>query len=207
MGFHVDELPSGLQLCKDGERGGAMLRPQDLKRRLQQGKKLLLARACKAAPGITVLDATAGFGLDGLTLAALGCSVTLCERHPLVFEILVDGLRRLGPAPDAPGEVEAVRAEARLILEQEGLYDVIYLDPIFPERSKKALPNKRARYLAELVGHDESPHEELVRLALARARERVVVKRRLHDPEAGPDGRKPDFVLAGKSVRFDVYRP
>ena len=201
-GFTLDRTVSGVQLCKSGERGGAMLHARDLSRRLQQGRRLLLARACAAAPGVSVLDATAGFGLDGLTLAALGCSVTLCERDPLVFELLQDGVGRLGPTESEEGEAEVVHAEARDFLREPRRYDVVYLDPIFPERGKTALPGKRARYLAELVGHDTEALEELLALALARAKKRVVVKRRRLDPEA----RKPDFVIQGRSVRFDVYR-
>ena len=114
--FHLERDSSGLQLQKSGERGGVGLSERDLQRRLRQGKRLLLARACAAGPGVSVLDATAGFGLDGLTLSALGCSVTLCERHPMVYELLEDAAHRLGSGALARGEIELMEADAREVL-------------------------------------------------------------------------------------------
>ena len=108
--FHLERETSGLQLHSSGERGGVRLSDDDLRRRLRQGKRLLLARACAAGPGVTVLDATAGFGLDGLTLSALGCSVTLCERHPMVYALLEDGALRLGSGALARGDIKLLQA-------------------------------------------------------------------------------------------------
>jgi len=200
--FHLERETSGLQLHSSGERGGVRLSDNDLRRRLRQGKRLLLARACAAGPGVSVLDATAGFGLDGLTLSALGCSVTLCERHPMVYALLEDGALRLGSGALARGDIKLLQADARDVLHGPDCYDVVYLDPIFPPRGKSALPNKRARYLAELVGREQESVTELVAQARRRARRRVVVKRRRLDPELG----SPTFALHGRAVRFDVYQ-
>ena len=41
-----------------------------------------------------VLDLTAGLGRDGFVLASLGASVSMLERHPIVFVLLDDGLAR-----------------------------------------------------------------------------------------------------------------
>lgn len=44
----------------------------------------------------SVLDATAGLGRDALVLAALGCEVTLQERHPIVAALLQHALQHDG---------------------------------------------------------------------------------------------------------------
>lgn len=169
----------------------------------------LLARAVgvKGKPLPRVLDATAGLGRDAFMLASLGCEVSLCERHPVVHALLADGLRRAG-------EVGAFEAISRMRLHAEDAaahlqdpasaqkYDVIVLDPMFPERSKSALVKKPMRLFHALVGADEDAGE-LLTLALSRAVRRVVVKRPLHAEYLA--GRKPTLDYRGKAVRFDVY--
>ena len=80
--------------------------------------------------------------------------------------------------------------------------DVVYLDPMFPERTKHALVKKEMRLFRDVVG-DDMDADALMELALEVARKRVVVKRpRKADSVAG---RKPGYQLLGKSSRFDVY--
>ena len=78
------------RLClraRDGGRG-VCLDIEDVRRRLKQGRQLALAKACGVRPDWAVLDAMAGLGLDGITLAALGCRVTMVERDPSLFAML-----------------------------------------------------------------------------------------------------------------------
>ncbi|MGD9889592.1 MAG: class I SAM-dependent methyltransferase [Halothiobacillaceae bacterium] len=168
----------------------------------------LLARAVgiKGHPLPRVLDATAGLGRDAFMLASLGCEVVLCERHPVVHALLADGLRR--------GHEDGLAALSRMRLCPEdaavhlaaaasaGAYDVIVLDPMFPERMKSALVKKPMRMFHALVGADEDA-AGLLELALSCALRRVVVKRPLHAEHLG--GRVPSLDYRGKAVRFDVY--
>jgi 16S rRNA (guanine1516-N2)-methyltransferase len=199
--FRLESTDGGLVLVRGGDRKGVALESRDLSRRLKQGRRLLLARACDARDGVSVLDAMAGLGLDGLTLARLGCTVTLCERHPMVHDLLRDGAVRLAPELVGTGAITIVHADASDLLRSGARYDVVYFDPMFPPRSKSALPSKRSAYLADLVGCS-GPLAPLIELARECARLRVVVKRRRHDAPVI----EPDFQLIGRSVRFDVYR-
>lgn len=168
----------------------------------------LLARAVgvKGSPLPRVLDATAGLGRDAFMLASLGCEVTLCERHPVVHALLADGLLR------AAEQGLAALSRMRLCAEDAavhvldplsmGAYDVIVLDPMFPERSKSALVKKPMRLFHALVGADEDAGL-LLETALSRALRRVVVKRPLHAEHLA--GRAPTLDYRGKAVRFDVY--
>ena len=87
---------------------------------------------------------------------------------------------------------------------QKGRPDVVYLDPMYPERRKTAAVKKEMAYFHDLVGaaQDEA---ELLDTALNTAKKRIVVKR----PRLGEflDGRKPAYQYTGKSTRFDVYLP
>jgi 16S rRNA (guanine1516-N2)-methyltransferase len=73
---------------------------------------------------------------------------------------------------------------------------------MYPERNKTALPKKNMLWLRELVGSD-SDAANLLPLALARVKQRVVVKRpRLAETISEI---KPSLAITGSSCRFDVY--
>ena len=156
---------------------------------------MAIARACGARPGLTVLDAMAGWGADGLVLAAAGCAVTMTESHPMVFAMLVDLLERC--APHVP--VECGDARRRI----PSGFDVVYLDPMFEPHRKTALPGRPMQVLRDIVGRDAPDLGEILALARRHARDRVVMKRHAHARAVGV----PDWRIPGRTVRFDVYRP
>ncbi len=211
--LHVDG--DGLALRRRGDRLGVRLQRAEIERRLRQGRKLALAKAVGIRPGLHVLDGMAGFGLDGMTLAALGASVVMLERHPVVFAMLQDALSRCRELVTANGGAAAARHDdvSGTLADATVRYDVVYLDPMFPAERRTALPNKRLQLLAALL-HSEPlsalPAPDLAD-ALACACERVVVKRGRSDPpltvETPAHGaRGPAWQIVSRSVRFDVYR-
>ena len=175
------------------------------------GAERLLAGAIGLRHGYrpAVLDATAGLGTDAFVLAALGCSVTLLERRPIIAALLADGLRRAratdGPAAAAAGRMSLAVCEAQVHLAAPAAAhapEVICLDPMFPPRRKAALGRKEMRFLHDLAGPDTDA-DALLPMALGRAVRRVVVKRPRHAPPLG--GREPDYRMEGRSMRFDVH--
>jgi 16S rRNA (guanine1516-N2)-methyltransferase len=176
--------------------GGVWVLPGEVERRAAQGGDL--ARACGVSRDFRprVLDAMAGWGIDGLVLASRGCQVTLVERHPLVSALQEDLARRIG------AEVTCRCGDGFQALHASPAFDVIYLDPMFPQRAKGALPGKRLQVLALLAQPDPRPLSSWLQAAVAAARRRVVLKRRDKDPLIAP----PDWQIRGRSVRFDVYR-
>lgn len=175
------------------------------------GNKQLLARAIGIKSGIrpTVLDATAGLGVDAFILASLGCEVVMLERSPIIGALLQDGLDRFKKSSQSKNtkmNLHILQASDYL---DEILHakikkpDVIYLDPMYPERQKAALGKKSMRILHELVGEDKDAAEVLA-LALQCAKKRVVVKRPSYAANLGL--LKPDLVFSlGGSCRYDVY--
>jgi 16S rRNA (guanine1516-N2)-methyltransferase len=156
----------------------------------------------------TVLDATAGLGRDAFILATLGCRVILVERSPLIAALLRDGLVRALADDNTRAAAERMqlhRGDAVAIMERCAEHDrpdVIYLDPMYPHRSKSALVKKEMRVVRALVGEDmDAP--QLLEAALRVARKRVVVKR----PRSAPalPGIAPSHSLLGSTTRFDVY--
>jgi 16S rRNA (guanine1516-N2)-methyltransferase len=191
-----------LQLHHRNDAGGVCLMIDDVRRRLRQGRKLALAKACGVRSDLRVLDAMAGFGLDGITLAALGCSVVMVERDPLLYALLNDAVARARVELPLAASIECCAGDARDVICADTPFDTIYLDPMFPIRDKHALPRKSAQLLADLLGAPPDDLLELIASAKRSARVRVVVKRRRHDPVLAA----PDWQIVGRSVRFDVYR-
>lgn len=151
-----------------------------------------------------VIDATAGLGRDAFVLAAIGCEVTLVERHPIVRALLADGLKRAYLDAEIG---ELMRSNMRLAAEHtiETLCDkadVVYLDPMYPHKQKSALVKKEMRVFQHLVGADLDADLFLDR-AKALAKKRVVVKR--PDYAAFLAECKPDFSQTTKNHRFDIY--
>jgi 16S rRNA (guanine1516-N2)-methyltransferase len=174
------------------------------------GKGQAIARAVglKKLRKPRVADVTAGLGRDAFVLAALGCDVTLVERSPVVHVLLQDGLKRAFESDDIHvreilSRMHLVHADSLEWLDsQEERFDVITLDPMFPERRKSALVKKEMRFFHDLIGSD-SDAAGLLELARSRCRHRVVVKR---PARAMPLANlEPSFSITGKSTRFDIY--
>lgn len=169
-------------------------------------RKELLARAVGKHPREqpVLVDATAGLGRDSFILAALGYEITLIERSPIIHALLHDACER------AKKDVRTASILNRMRLIQadsaawmaDNASDIIYLDPMFPERKKSASVKKEMVFMQQLLGNDDNANE-LFAIASRCAGNRIIVKRpRLAQNIAN---KNPDFSLAGKSSRFDVY--
>ena len=219
---------AGLELVRTSEglalTDGTMELRADFSRmlpRLKQGRlqQELLVKAARAK-GVEhpwAIDATAGFGEDSLLLAAAGFTVDLYEQDCVIAALLQDALDRAADDQALADAVARMRLHAgedsiaglrqtAASIEQSELAapDVVYLDPMFPERTKSAAVKKKF----QLLHHLEQPcadEETLVEAALAVHPRKVVIKR----PVKGPllAGMKPSYQLAGKAVRYDVLVP
>jgi len=156
---------------------------------------------------LQVIDATAGFGSDAAVLAHLGCQVQMIERSPILCALLQDGLdRAIQAGIEFSSRLTLVCIDAKCFLsslvEEGRQVDIVYLDPMFPVRSKTALAKKEMRILKQLVGTDQDA-SMLFSLAKKCARKRVVVKR----PKLAPTlvEQPASVVFQAKACRFDVY--
>ena len=173
------------------------------------GRELLVRAArVRGVPGPRAVDATAGLGEDSLLLAAAGFTVTLFEQDPVIAALLRDALGRAADDPwlsGIVGRMELVEGDSVSGLRALGFSpDVVFLDPMFPERTKSAAVKKKF----QLLHHLERPCDnegELLDAALAARPRKVVIKR----PPKGPwlAGAKPSHSVAGKAVRYDVIVP
>ncbi len=177
------------------------------RRQFGGGKKQPLARAIglssKKIPN--VIDATAGMGRDSFVLASLGCKVQMIERSPVIAALLQDALDRARQDVDVceiADRLSVICADASGYLANVQMEDVIYLDPMYPEKRKSAAVKKDMRALQMLVGADQDSHK-LLEAALKKAKHRAVVKR---PKQADPiDGQQPNSSISSPNTRYDIY--
>ena len=209
-GFELRRDDEGLALVGDGMvlRADFMrllprLRPDRLGREL-----LVRAARVRGVEAPTAVDATAGLGEDSLLLAAAGFTVTMFEKDPVIAALLRDALERAASDPQLAGvaaRMTLVEGDSVAGLrELDFSPDVVFLDPMFPERTKSAAVKKKFQLLHHLE-HPCANEEELLDAALAAHPRKIVIKR----PPKGPwlAGVKPSHSIAGKAVRYDVIVP
>jgi 16S rRNA (guanine1516-N2)-methyltransferase len=160
-------------------------------------KKHGLIKACRPESGVKILDLTAGWGRDSAILARFGAEVLMLERQGAMAALLADGLKRF----DFGGLLKLNYIDAKDYLNNtDESFDVIYIDPMHPQRQKSALVKKDMQALQQLFGADLDA-KELIDLAMGRAKKRVVVKW----PQKLLALIKPKHSINGSTVRFDIY--
>lgn len=174
-------------------------------------RKEALARALglKNKTPKNIIDATGGLARDSYILAALGFSVTVLERSPIIYTLMTDALAR-GLHQTANqmilSRIHPIHTDAITYLQSlkpTDRPDIIYLDPMFPPRKKSALPKQDMLIFHDIVGEDTDA-DALLYAALSCAKERVVVKRPRHALSLSGNS-APSFSLKGSSSRFDIY--
>lgn len=212
-------LPEGLELRRD-EQGLALvadgvelrgdfarmlprLRPDRLSKEL-----LVRAARVRGVEKPVAVDATAGLGEDSLLLAAAGFSVVLYERDAVIAALLEDALARAlddSRLADVASRMTLVKGDsAKLLASMDISPDVVFLDPMFPERRRKAATNKKLQLFQRLERPCDN-ETELLQAAMATYPRKVVVKRPLKGPYLA--GVKPSSSLMGKVVRYDIVVP
>lgn len=166
----------------------------------------LLARAMGKRPEDkpVIVDATAGLGRDSFLLASLGFQVIMLEQSPILHALLLNALYRAQSHPhtaEIAARMQLIQANSTEWLTGKQV-DIVYLDPMFPERQKSASCKKEMVILQNLLGKEDK-NQNLFDAAFACAKWRVVVKRPRLAEYVTPLA--PHFSLLGKSSRFDIY--
>lgn len=181
------------------------------------GRGQSIAKAIGLKQGSTppnVLDATAGLAKDAYVLACLGCSMTLVERSPIITELIRDAIKRAiedehfqtilkkGFKVINKSSIDYLTKLSNESLDISNHPDVIYLDPMYPDKKKSASVKKNMQILQKLLGKDEDT-QALLDISLKIAKKRVVVKR----PKGAENltELKPSYTVESKKTRYDIY--
>jgi len=166
------------------------------------GEHLIKACRLKSQPSCRILDTTCGMGKDSFLLYKAGLTVTATEKNPVVHALLTDGLSRYIKSTQEAG-FKLLQADALTVMNTQS-FDVIYLDPMFPDKAKSAKAKKDMQLFQKLHQQAEDNAQELLAHALTADCQRVVIKRPIH---AKPlIQKKPTFQIAGKTCRFEAFQ-
>ena len=153
-----------------------------------------------------IWDLTAGWCVDAWHLCNNGHSVQALEQNPVVFAMTRDALERsadsviknqlsvsFGEAKDWLGNPPQARPQ------------VIYLDPMYPQKQKKSAAVAKPLQFLKLMCEEteDDTLQSLVLDSLKIATRRVVVKRPIK--AAAVANKKLSGSTRGKLVRFDIY--
>lgn len=158
----------------------------------------------------SVWDCTLGSGADSLLLLILGMrqnfSLTSFERNLATQVLAYDAKRRLDMAYNLPWKIEYQNSP----LHQSSNVDVIYYDPMFPQKdpttNKLYRKTKSAKEMemAQILIGDDKDKLEFLDLALKLVKVGVLCKRSSKIPSYLPS--RVVWTLKGNSCDFDFYR-
>ena len=213
----IDEIPEGALVlhyqpgmvsleCGNLEMHGDLTTMLPRLKRLNTEMLIKAAKPGNFPKGALAIDATAGMGEDSLLLAAAGFRVKLFEYNAVIAALLQDSLQRAAAIPelaDIVARMEVVPGDSiRGIRELEEHADVIYLDPMFPERQKSGLIKKKFQLLQQL----ERPCDDengLLTAAMEAKPSKLIIKRPLKGPQLA--GVMPGYTVKGKAIRYDCF--
>lgn len=176
-----------------------------------RGQAIARAMGLKSGNTPSVLDTTAGLAGDAFILATLGCPVTMIERSAVIFCLIENAIERASLNVNFQTIIkqgfEVINCDANDYTRQQlaansPAPDVIYIDPMYPDRKKSALVKKEMQILQRLHGKENNA-AELLENALLYASKRVVVKRPIHAETVS--SRTPDTCIKSKKTRYDIY--
>ena len=151
--------------------------------------------------GFKVLDLSAGLGIDALFLSQMGYEVTAVERNSIIYLALKTAQEQLSES-DAKKVKFFHDSALDFLNSSKDNYDIIYFDPMFPEKKKSALSKQEMILFRNLVGTDGDASEVIDFVLKSKKAKRFVLKRPLKAP---PLKQKPEFSFLGKLIRFDIY--
>jgi len=221
--FYLQLTQSKLQLVKNNSKSNPLFIDFNAgtyrhRRLYGGGKNQLIAKAMGMNKGYIphVYDATAGLARDAFVLAGLGCEVTMIERTNLLAGLLDNALQNGLNNP----ETHTICSKMHLINQDSIVYfskllaeqlkpvaehlkpEIIYLDPMYPEKNGTALVKKEMQFLQQVVGKDIDA-KQLLDISIELAQYRVVVKRPKSAEYLGQ--LKPQLQLFEKKQRLDIY--
>jgi len=161
---------------------------------------------------LKILDLTAGLGRDLFKFVLAGHKVMAFEKDPIVFVLLKDGLRRFLDSSKLSNIKASFHLERdfrceifygdslEFIKNTEEQFDLIYFDPMFEDKRKKAAPKKHMQMIKKIVDASKTEKETVIEAALKKTQACV-----LKSSEFLSSKLKPKRVLSFKGYNYYIF--
>lgn len=164
--------------------------------------KKALGRSSKE---LTVFDGTGGFLYDSLILLSLGHKVVAVEQSKTIYCLVKDALNRAVESIDCLEKLEFICGDSyKIFKHRKEDFDAIYLDPMYPNSSKKFKNSEKMETLKKILIEEEmstNPDELFIKFRDENYK-KIILKRPLKSEKICSNI---NYQILGKTMRYDVY--
>jgi len=160
----------------------------------------------KSTRELSIFDATAGMLGDSMIFLSLGHKVVSCEQSKIIYLLVKDACERAQEELPFLKNLTLINGNSPDIheLNKNLDFDVIYLDPLYPQSKKSS---KRSGDIALLKSAIELENikdigDEIFHRFRNKAHKKIILKRPVKAPLIC---NKINYQIKGKSTRFDIY--
>ena len=159
----------------------------------------------KAKVPLNIFDATAGLLSDSMIFLSLGHNVVAVEQSKIIYLLLEDAIRRAKDSMPFLSNIKLINGNSFDVIKQKNtLFDVIYLDPMYPSLNKKNKKSGRLENIKKILEIENFTNcgENLVKDFFDLEYKKIILKRPL---KYGKNYSNINYQVLGKTTRFDIY--
>ena len=154
---------------------------------------------------LNIFDATAGFLSDSMIFLSLGHKVTAVEQSKIVFYLVHDALKRAQTEIPFIKNLTLINGDSVEIYKNiEDVFDVIYLDPMYPPNHKSAKGSGDIKAIKSILKLENISNEEddICDAFMKDKYQKIILKRPLKSKK---NYSNINYQVRGKTTRFDIF--
>ena len=202
---------NGLSFIKDANNPREILHVDFLKgaigwrmKRVQHESNIKKALG-KNLSQLEIFDATGGFLSDSIIFLSLGHKVMAVEQSKIIFSLVNDAILRAEQYFPVLKNLKFINDNSIEVYKRENReFDVIYLDPMYPEIKKNNKKNRNIEGIKKILKLENlwSKNDEIIDAFFKSSYKKIILKRPLKSKK---NYSNINYQVIGKTTRFDIY--
>ena len=209
-GSFLDLRESGLHFTKDSTNLSSSLHidflsgPMGWRLKRTDHETSLKKAIGKNKEDITIFDGTAGLLSDTIIFLALGHKVIACEQSKIIFLLVNNAIERAKTELPFLENLVLLNGKSETQYKETQNIDIVYLDPMYPEPSKKVLRSgdiSTINHILQIENIDDGGDAIFFSIKDSNFK-KIILKRPI---KADIIDKNINYQVKGKSTRFDIY--